>query len=129
MTNGGGCVTLTTGAPASGAVFYMSRERIQVILAAEVGADGLPCTADDTPATVTPPQTTLVTTGTATSRVIDPQNVDGAPALTAEASGSLFDCDNMLSGNLSGATTARAGSALHALLGLDQVLESTFICE
>lgn len=130
VTNGGPCLTLTTGAPATGATFLLITSRIQIILPSQKGADGVPCTADDTPASVARTMTLAQTTGTATSRVIDPNDNAGAADLTAGPTGGMLepDCGAAASGDLSD-TSVNAFSALHSVLGLDQVAESSLICQ
>jgi len=127
--NGGPCITLTAGAPAPGEAFLIATNRIQVIIGAETGSDGLPCTADDTPAVVTPPATIPQTTGTASARVVDPDAVDSDPDATAgPVAGVPFDCSVITSADLSGGSTVSSFSALHALLGADSLVETNLDC-
>lgn len=134
QVNGGSCLNLTTSPGVVGDAFLISTTRIQVINASlgETGPDGLPCTPDDTPATVTASATIPLTTGTASARVKQPHANLAAPDLTVGPfTGVPFPACNVLSSSdLSGGQTVNAAAALHGLPGpLDPAFSTKLICQ
>ncbi len=129
--NGGVCLNLTTSPAALGEAFFLSTTRVQVVLAGEVGGDGIACTADDNPATITAASTIPQTTGQATSRVIDSNAQDAWPDITVgPISGIPFNCAQLFTGSTSGGKTVSAAAALHGLPGpLDSGFSTTLICQ
>jgi hypothetical protein len=130
--NGGACLNLSTSPGVAGDAFFIATTRIQVVQAAEMGGDGLPCTLDDVPATVTAAATIPQTTGTATARVIEPQANAAAPDLTVgPLSGNPFaNCNVLSSSDLSGGESVSAAAAVHGLPGpLDPAFSTRLICQ
>ncbi len=132
VVNGGGVSTFTANPPAAGESFVLTTNRIQLLVETlgEFGPDGVPCSPDDTPAIVTPSAVQAQTTGTATSEVIDRDNVEGVgQTTTTTVTGTPFDCSLTPSGVLSGGVTVSAFSALHATFGFDNAVNNSLICE
>lgn len=127
--NGGTCLNVTTNAATAGDAFFLATTRIQIVLAAEVGGDGEPCTFDDVPATVTAPATIPQTTGQAMARVIDPDAMDAAPDLIAGPVSGVAapDCDVLQSSDSSGLETVSAAAALHGLEVAGTPYDTAFI--
>lgn len=129
VVNGGPCLTPTSVAAANGDAFFLAVTRIQVLLASELGGDGLPCTADDAPASVAAATQIPQTTGSATATVIDANNTEGSTITAGPLTGSPFSCAGVVSSNTSGGKTVSALPALHALLGADLVTTNTLSCQ
>jgi hypothetical protein len=127
--SGGPCLTSTAVPAASGDAFFLATTKIQVILAAEVGPDTIPCTDDDTPAAVTAANQLPQTTGSATAQVLDADAVDGQSITAGPVSGSPFNCAEVSTSNTSGGKTVSTLPALNALLGNDLTTASSLSCQ
>lgn len=132
VINGGACVNNTATGGVAGDAFINNTTQIAVVLNSEVGPDGKPCTNDDTNPSAGTPATSSLTTGTASSMVLDADNQPGVDINSAVVTGAAFNCGNIQSSNLSGAKIVGAFPALHSLtLGqsaLDQVTGFTISC-
>ena len=83
---GGTCFSFTTAAGTAGNSVAMSTTQIRIVAPADVGPDGVPCTADDVSAP-TPPNTIVVTTGTASATLRDAGNTIGNDVTSGPFSG------------------------------------------
>ena len=129
VINGGPCLTSTAVAAAPGDAFFLATTKIQVVLATELGTDGIACTADDTPATPAVPNQLPQTTGSASAQVLDANNVEAATITSTMLTGAPFNCAQILTSNTSGGKTVSTLPALHALLGNDLTTQSTLSCQ
>lgn len=122
------CTSFTPAGSAAGASFVTYNNQLQVVLNAEVGADGKPCTADDTPATLTGPSANNLTTGTADTEVL---NVDEGTGTIGNGpiTGNAFNCSTIQSSNLAGAKIVGAFSAPNGILGTDSTTQFFLGCQ
>jgi hypothetical protein len=99
---GGTCFNFTTAAGTPGNSVAMSTTQIRIVSPGQVGPDGVACTADDT-APPTPPNTIVVTTGSAQATLMDAGDVPGPNATSGPFSGAAGpNCTQLASGNLTG---------------------------
>lgn len=128
VINGGACIGFTTGAHVDGGAFINNMTQLRLVLPGQEGTDGKVCTDDDTdnPAA---PATTALTTGTAATKVLDQDNVSGVTAIAGPATGSPFDCSQIITSNLTNTHLVGAFPALHALLGGDSTTVFNLVCQ
>jgi len=134
-TNGGGCVNNTATAGTAGSAYVGLSTQITIVYAAQLGTDGVPCTADDTPTVPGTPSVIGLTTGTASAQVFDADATPGAAipsGLTCPAAltGAALDCTLVESSIMAGGRLNGAFSSLHALYGPPRVdSKTTFTLE
>ena len=105
---GGTCFNFTTSPGTPGNSVAMSTTQIRITAPGQEGPDGIACTADDT-APPTPPNTIVVTTGTASATLMDAGNVPGPDVSSGPFSGAAGPgCAVLGSGSLTGLTLVGA---------------------
>ena len=105
---GGACFNFTTAAGTPGNSVAMSTTQIRIVAPGQVGLDGVACTADDT-APPTPPNTIVVTTGSAQATIMDAGDVPGPDVSSGPFVGAAGPgCAQLSSGNLTGLTLVGA---------------------
>jgi len=129
VINGGPCLQVTTAPAAPGDAFFLATTEIQVVLASELGPDGIACTDDDTPATPATPNALPQTTGSASALVKDANNTAGVTINGGPLTGAPFNCAQATTSNTSGGKTVSVLPALHGLLGNDLTTQNTLSCQ
>ncbi|MFQ5668140.1 MAG: hypothetical protein ACE5I7_17130 [Candidatus Binatia bacterium] len=139
VVNGGVCTGITQQPSTSGGAFIGLTTQINVVQFSELGPDGKPCTADDI-AIPGAPSATNLTTGTVNTKILDADNLDGVTLNACNAvagisctsfgslTGTPFNCAEIESSNLAGATVVGAFPSLHLLLGADTTAVFQFQC-
>jgi hypothetical protein len=120
VTNGGVCITIPyTGVPTAGRALLLGRLELTLVTNGTVGypdtrgADGLPCTYDDTAVPAGPSFPIVLTNAPVGGAILDVDAIDGNTLATLGAAMPVFDPVKAAAGNLSGGTLAGFVTGLH----------------
>jgi hypothetical protein len=140
-TNAGVCMTFDDSAAAAGDAFLMGSVRLTYACDGAAncggvnteGADGIPCTSDDT-ATQGPTFIFPLTTGTAAGMILDANNTDANSSGGGPFSGIAFDVPEVSAGDLSAGVLVASVPGLHTNTAAgsppgDAVLSVSLECE